>query len=47
MRLVDARRASMTECKTTLTRAEVLDMNDWLDAQEEAEFAARPDKRGR
>jgi hypothetical protein len=32
----------MTECETTLTRERVLDLNDWLDAQDEAEWAARP-----
>lgn len=31
----------MTECETTLSRTRVLEMNEWLDAIEEAEFVAK------
>lgn len=37
-RLADARHASLAELKRgALTRKEVLDANDWLDAQEDAQ----------
>jgi len=41
-RLVEARYASLAELKQgVLTRQEVLDANDWLDAQEEAQEELR------